>query len=99
MEAKDTVMNTGQLQEAVINKPHLPMGQAIAGAQAKITWDKAIREVVEWMEENKMIEYRHIGLSYHKNDETNNYCKHCKWQAQKKVWAKNEAGQPTQLGN
>ena len=79
MEAKDTVMNTGQLQEAVINKPHLPMGQAIAGAQAKITWDKAIREVVEWIEEKEFLcTNTKCLLSLDSSTD--------EWQSQKKAW-------------
>lgn len=56
MKAEETVMDMKQIvgvldelikSPTVIKKPEL----AIAQAQAEISWNKAIREVVEWLEQ------------------------------------------------
>ena len=49
MEAKDTVMIN--LAEAVLLHPDLPMGQAIAIEQAKVSFKAGMKEVVEWFNE------------------------------------------------
>lgn len=58
MKAEETVMKVEEMQQAVINRPDIPMGQAIAEAQAKVTWDKAVRTVVEWMNEHQEKGYK-----------------------------------------
>ena len=61
MEAKNTVMNLEQMNQAVLNNPNLPMGQAIAQAQAEISFslgekkgvEKDRQEVVEFIEKGR----------------------------------------------
>lgn len=47
MEAKDTVMNSAELAQAVMERPDLSMRQAISLKQAEITWKARDAEIVE----------------------------------------------------
>ena len=56
---QDTVMGDGDIEsvcigtllprQTYISPLEFKAGLAVANAQAKVTWDKAIREVVEWV--------------------------------------------------
>jgi len=56
---------------------------AIAEAQAKATWDAAIKEVVEWIAENRI-----VSLYWQWEDNEN-------WQAQQKEWLGESDGSTT----
>ena len=51
MEAKDTVMNDQQIDEAVKKFPYFPNAfREVAKAQAEISFKTGIKEVIDWIE-------------------------------------------------
>jgi len=46
MEAEDTIMSTDRMGLACISNPDLPMGQAIAKEQAKISFKEGAKEAL-----------------------------------------------------
>jgi hypothetical protein len=51
MEAKDTVMNDQQIDEAVKKVPYFPNAfREVAKAHAKISFKAGIKEVIDWIE-------------------------------------------------
>lgn len=56
MEAKDTVIKIEDLTYAVLLRPDLPMGQAVAEEQAKVSFQAGqlsrTQEIVEWINLN-----------------------------------------------
>ena len=89
MKARETVMSAEKIEAIVAEVWRMSSytdgdeNREVAKAQAEITWDKAIREVVEWLEENNQ------GPWSEASDRKDSlFVLDENWQAQKKTWLK-----------
>ena len=88
MDWKDTVMGSQDIKqiksdrwgEPARNYDYMIEELMVARTQAEITWGKAIREVVEWIE--KETTFTSIAL------DGQVWITKEKWQVQKKIWLK-----------